>query len=136
MPAAVPLVNYLVIDGEQPHLKATECESCGARYLGARIACSRCSSRNFVERPLATTGTIGSFTIVHRAAPSIKTPFVSAIVDLDDGTSVKANIIDCDPDPEHVRLGMRTVLRTFEAGRDREGTAAIGFGFAPAEDSA
>ena len=112
MPGAVPLVNYLVIDGDEHYLKATECQDCGARYLGTRVSCSRCPCRTFVDRPLSKSGTIGSFSIVYRAAPSIKTPFVSAIIDLDDGTAVKANIIDCEPDPEHLRLGMRTVLRT------------------------
>lgn len=136
MQGAVPIVNYLSLDGPEPYLLSTDCSSCGATYLGSRIACSRCSSRSFVERPLPRKGRVGSFSIVHRAAPPVVTPFVSALVDLSDGTTVKANIIDCPPDPEHVRLGMATVLRTYEVGRDSEGTVAVAFGFAPDYDEA
>ncbi len=131
MHAAVPIVNYLKLDGDEAYLLATDCSSCGASYLGTRIACSRCSSRTFVERRLPQDGTVGSFSIVHRASAPVVTPFVSALVDLSDGTTVKANIIDCPPDADHVRLGMSTTLRIYEVGRDSEGTVAMAFGFAP-----
>ncbi|MEV0544507.1 Zn-ribbon domain-containing OB-fold protein [Nocardia salmonicida] len=134
MPNEVPIVNYLVLDNGEPHLRATECAACGARYLGTRLACAKCSSRTFVDRELPKTGRIGSFSIIHRAAPGVTTPFASAIVNLTDGTAVKTNIVDCPPDPEHIELGMAVVLRTYEAGRDSAGTAAVAFGFAPADE--
>jgi uncharacterized OB-fold protein len=134
MSTRIPVVNYLVLDGGYPHLVATECTSCQARYFGTRIACSRCGGQKFVERPLATAGTLGSFSIIHRAAGRVKTPFISAVVDLEDGTAVKANLIDCPPDPDHVRLGMKVILRTFEAGVDDSDSHAIAFGFAPATE--
>jgi uncharacterized OB-fold protein len=64
------------------------------------------------------------------AAPGIPVPFVSAIVDCD-GTSVRGNIVNVDPNPEHVTLGMKVRLTTFVIGTDSEGTEAIGFGFEP-----
>lgn len=134
MQGAIPLVNYLRLDGAEPYLISTDCSSCGASYLGSRVACSRCGARSFVERVLPRKGRVGSFSIVHRAAPPVVTPFVSALVDLSDGTTVKANIIGCPPDVEHVRLGMATVLQTYEVGRDSEGTVAVAFGFAPDPD--
>ena len=36
------------------------------------------------------------FSIVHRAAPSVPVPFVSAIVKTDDGTSVRSNVVGLD----------------------------------------
>ena len=59
-------------------------------------------------------------------------PFVAAVVDLD-GTSVSGNIVNTEPDPEHVTLGMKVRLTTFPIGTDDEGTEAIGFGFEPLE---
>jgi uncharacterized protein len=59
-------------------------------------------------------------------------PVVSAVVELDDGASVLSNIVDTEPDPEHVALGMRVALTTFVAGTDDNGTEAIAFAFAPA----
>ena len=75
-----------------------------------------------------------TFTIVSFAAPGIPTPFVAGVVDCG-GTSVRANIVNVDPTPEAVTLGMKVRLTTFPIGTDSEGTEAIGFGFEPAEES-
>ena len=54
------------------------------------------------------------------------------VVDLDGGGDVKANVVNVEPDPEHVKLGMKVRLTTFVAGTDDEGTEAVVFGFEPA----
>jgi uncharacterized OB-fold protein len=56
---------------------------------------------------------------------------VAGVVDCD-GTSVRGNIINVDPDPEHVTLGMKVRLATYLMGSDDAGTEAVGFGFEPA----
>ena len=67
-------------------------------------------------------GVLKSFTIVHRAAPGIAVPFVSALVETADGTTVRSNLVNCDPDPEAVRLGMKVRLVTYPIGADDDGT--------------
>jgi uncharacterized protein len=52
-------------------------------------------------------------------------------VELDGGGAVKANVLNIDPDPDHVKLGMKVKLSTFVAGTDDDGTEAIAFGFEP-----
>jgi uncharacterized OB-fold protein len=74
---------------------------------------------------------VRSFTIVTFAAPGVPVPFVSAIVDCQ-GTSVRGNLINVDPDPAKVSLGMRVRLATYSLGVDDNGTEAVGFGFEPA----
>jgi len=44
---------------------------------------------------------------------------------------VRANIVNVEPTPEHVRLGMKVRLVTVPVGVDAEGTEAIGYGFEP-----
>jgi hypothetical protein len=44
---------------------------------------------------------------------------------------VRANLINVDPTPEKVHLGMKVRLATFSLGDDDNGTEAIGFGFEP-----
>jgi uncharacterized OB-fold protein len=61
----------------------------------------------------------------------VPVPYVSAVVELDGGGSVKANILNVDPDPEHISLGMKVKLMTFVAGTDDEGTEALVFGYEP-----
>ena len=58
-------------------------------------------------------------------------PFVAGVVDCG-GTSVRANVIDVEPDPDHVTLGMPVRLATYSMGTDDAGTEAVGFGFEPA----
>ena len=130
MAAQVPLVDYLVL-GAGAHLTANECTECGARFFDRRNACANCSGTQFKKVDVATTGTVRAFTIVSFAAPGIPVPYVSAIVDCY-GTSVRANIVNIEPDADHVRTGLAVRLTTFPIGADEAGTEAIGFGFEPA----
>jgi uncharacterized protein len=128
----VPIVDYLVLDDGEPHLAAQVCDACGARYFGRRNACGRCAGRTFHAQPVGTSGVVRSFAIVHQAAPNVPVPYVSAVVDLDGGGDVKASVVNVDPDPASVSLGMKVRLTTFVAGTDDDGTDAVAFGFEPA----
>jgi uncharacterized OB-fold protein len=129
MAQQIPLVDYLALGGH-PHLEANECASCGARFFDRRNACASCESTQFKKVDVPTTGEVRAFTIVTFAAPGIPVPFVAAVVDCE-GTSVRANLINVEPDPEHVSLGMKVQLATEVIGTDDEGTEAVGFGFEP-----
>jgi uncharacterized OB-fold protein len=131
MAAAVPIVDYLVL-GDEPHLVANECIACGARFFDRRNACASCSGTEFRPADVSTTGELKAFTIVAFAAPGVPVPFVAGLVDCE-GTSVRANVINTEPDTEHVSLGMKVRLATYPVGTDDDGTEAIGFGFEPLE---
>jgi uncharacterized protein len=131
MAGQVPLVDYLVL-GDSPHLVANECVGCGARYFDRRNACASCEGDEFREVNVPTEGEVRAFTIVTYAAPGVPVPFVASVVDCG-GTSVRTNLVNVEPDPEHVRLGMKVRLTTFPIAADSEGTEAIGFGFEPLE---
>jgi uncharacterized protein len=127
----VPLVDYLELNDGAPHLVAHECTACGARYFDRRNACAACPGLEFRPTTVADDGELRAFSIVAFAAPGIKVPFVAGVVDCG-GTSVRANIINCPPDPEHVTLGMKVRLATYSLGTDSSGTEAIAFGYEPA----
>ncbi|MCV7214196.1 OB-fold domain-containing protein [Mycobacterium crocinum] len=126
----IPMVDYLVLDDGEPHLVAHECTSCGARFFDRRNACAKCFATEFQTVPVATEGTVRTFTIVTFAAPGVPVPFVASVVDCD-GTQVRANLVNVEPDPDHVHDGMKVRLSTYSLGTDTEGTEAIGFGFEP-----
>jgi uncharacterized OB-fold protein len=130
----LPMVDYLVLDDNDPHLVAHCCSSCGALYFDRRNACGACEGRDFVQRRLSTHGTLRSFSIIHRSAAGIATPYTSAVVELDGGGVAKANLTGLDDDPARTRLGMRVRLVTFDVGTDDEGTTAVAFGFEAEED--
>ncbi len=125
----IPLVDYLVL-GDDPHLVAHECTACGARYFDRRNACASCSGTEFSLARIATAGEVKAFTIVAFAAPGVPVPFVAALIDCD-GTGVRGNVVNVEPDDQHMKLGMKVQLTTFPVGTDDEGTDAIGFGFEP-----
>ena len=126
---AVPLVDYLVL-GDNPHLVANQCTDCGARFFDRRNACASCGGTSFEKADVPTEGEVKAYTIVSLAAPGIPTPFVAAVIDCD-GTSVRGNVINTEPDPDHVSLGMKVKLATYPIGTDDNGVEAIGFGFEP-----
>jgi uncharacterized protein len=126
---SIPFVDYLVL-GEHPHLVAQECVACGARFFDRRNACARCFATEFRTVDVATEGEVRAFTIVSLAAPGVPVPFVSATVDCA-GTSVRANLINVEPTPGAVQLGMKVRLALQPVGADTAGTEAVNFGFEP-----
>ena len=127
-----PLVDYLVL-GDEPHLVANECTSCGARFFDRRNACASCFGTEFKPVDIATEGEVqGVHDRVASPRPASRCRSWPAVVDCD-GTSVRGNVINVEPDPEHVTLGMKVRLATYAVGTDDDGTEAIGFGFEPLE---
>lgn len=129
-----PVVPYLQIpsDGD-PYLEGQKCKSCEAIFLGPRDHCSHCGARNpFEAVKLANTGSLYVYSIVHRSFPGIEVPYVSAIVDLDGGGTVKGNLIDIDPDPEKISMGMPVeVIYKIAPTKDKEGNEYLTYYFKP-----
>jgi uncharacterized OB-fold protein len=134
-PSQIPMVDYLVLDEHQPTLVAQCCTACEALYFDRRNGCARCGGVSFKPRTLQPTGFVRTFTIVHRAAPKVPAPYISAVIELDGGGVIKANIVGVECVPEAVPLGGRVRLTTFVAGVDDDGTEAVAFGFAPDTDN-
>ena len=128
----IPHVDYLVLDDGDPHLVANECTSCGARFFDRRNACASCFGTEFRQVEIEREGVVNAFTIVAFAAPGVPVPFVASVIDCD-GTSVKGNIINVEPDPVNIHTGMKVRLATYSLGTDDNGVEAIGYGFEPVD---
>ena len=135
----LPAVPYLKIpENGEPYLEAYKCGQCGATFLGERDVCSKCGARDQMSAvTLPNTGKLYSYSIVHRSFPGIAVPYVSAIVDLDDGTAIKGNLINVDPDPESIPFDMPVEVVYDDAlGRkDADGNAYLSFFFQPADSA-
>ena len=131
----LPVVEYLKIpESGEPYLEGHKCGSCGAIYVGTRNVCSKCGARDQMQViKLAKTGKLYSFSIVHRTFPGIEVPYVSAVVDLDDGASLKGNLIGIDPDPAKIKFDMpvEVVFADALGRKDREGNSYLSFFFKP-----
>jgi uncharacterized OB-fold protein len=129
MGSQIPLVDYLNLS-DDPYLVAQQCKACGARYFGRRNGCASCPGTSFEEIRVAKEGTLRTFTIVTQAAPGIPVPYISGVIDCD-GTAVRANVVNIEPSPASVELGMKLRLTTFPLGTDEAGVEAVGFGYEP-----
>ena len=98
----LPVVSFLKIPKQgDPYLEGQRCTQCDAVFLGERSTCSSCGARAaFEAKKLANTGTLYVYTIVHRSFPGVEVPYVSAVVDLDGGGTLKGNLINIAPDPD------------------------------------
>lgn len=130
-----PIVPFLEL-GAEPHLVGSKC-SCGAIFLDTkRLACSKCGSTGpFQTVKLSTRGKVYVFSVVHQSFPGIKTPYITAIVDLPEGVSVRSNLVDVDPlavekDPKPV-FDMPVEMVTYAAAKDRQGNDVVAFAFRP-----
>jgi uncharacterized OB-fold protein len=124
----LPLVDYLILE-DVPRLVVNECTQCGARFFDRRNACAACSGQAFRKADISREGVLRTFTIVEQAAPGVAVPFIAGIVDCE-GTSVRASIVNVDPNPDLLQTGMRVSLTTYSLGV-RDGIEAIGFGYEP-----
>ena len=131
----LPVVDYLKLpeDGE-PYLEGHKCGNCGATFLGARRVCSKCGARDQMSTvKLPNSGKLYTYSIVHRSFPGIEVPYISAVVDLEDGTAIRGNLIGIEPDPDKIQFGMPVEVVYGDAlGRkDRDGNTYIAYFFKP-----
>lgn len=131
----LPAARHLRIPDEgDPYLEGSRCAQCGAVFLGEREYCSKCGAGDLDTVKLADRGELYSYCIVHRSFPGIDVPYVSAIVDLEGGGTVKGNLIKVEPDPARIPFGMpvRVVYGDALGRKDRDGNSYLAYFFEPA----
>jgi uncharacterized OB-fold protein len=132
----LPVVDWLKGAGtNDPYLEGHKCGGCGAIFLGERDNCSSCGARKQMNTTrLSNKGKLYSFCIVHRSFPGVEVPYISAIVDLEGGGTIKGNLINVEPDPANVTFDMPVDVVFDDAlGRkDKEGNSYIAYFFQPA----
>lgn len=92
---------------KQHELWLMRCKDCGEAYFYPRAISPGCLSRNTEWFQSSGKGTLHAFSIVHRAPmPGFTAPYVVAYVELEDGVRIPTNLIDIEPDPEKIKIGM------------------------------
>jgi uncharacterized OB-fold protein len=85
------------------------CRSCEAYYWHPRDFCPNCFSWDTEWRMASGRGAIYTFAIQYRAwhpGWADDVPYVTALVDLEEGPRIYTTIVDVEADPKHVRCGM------------------------------
>jgi uncharacterized OB-fold protein len=94
-------------------LMGCRCLKCGERYVPPRPLCVKCSSPDLKWMEINGRGRLVAFTCIAIAPPFMmaqgydrKHPYISGVVELDDGGRVDARIEGVDPlKPESIRIG-------------------------------
>lgn len=90
-------------------MQIQRCNDTGTYFFYPRGLSPFTLSDNVSWEPVSGRGVIHAFTIVHQnRAPGFvdELPYVVAMVDLEEGARLMTNIVEVEPDPEHVKIGM------------------------------
>ncbi len=90
------------------------CRECGGYQFYPRLVCTACGSTELDWADAAGAGSLKSWTVIRRAVSAAfeaDVPYVVALVELDEGPTMMANLVT--PNPESLVMGQR-VRVTFE----------------------
>lgn len=97
-------------------LEAGKCKQCGHISFPPRLVCTKCRSKSFETVQLSREGKILTFTII-RVGPdkfSKETPYVVAIIELNDGVRLTAQVADCDVNKVEIDSKIKMVFRKIQ----------------------
>jgi len=133
-----PAFPFIILDeAGRPGLVAQKCTACGATYADSdRVACGKCCARADALQSFtpAMEGTLHSAVIVRRGFPGVDVPFISAVVDLDGGPTLKGtlrNTAGFTPEDAAPGLRVRVCFDDALGRKDKDGNGYIAHYFEP-----
>jgi uncharacterized OB-fold protein len=95
-------------------LAVQRCDQCQRYVFNPATTCPYCLSADLTWRTSSGRGVIHTMTTVHRTpTPGVGTPYVVAVIELEEGWYMLSNIIDCPP--ERVSIGMPVTVTFWPA---------------------
>ncbi len=124
------LPRYHRLRSSYYRLEGQRCRSCGTIQFPARASCRSCRSRQLEAHQLSGRGTVYCYAQVGQAPLGFTGPYMVAMVQLEEGIRITAQLADVDP--EEVTIGMpveMVVRRIREYGAN--GYLVYGYKFRP-----
>ncbi|KWV48515.1 DNA-binding protein [Bradyrhizobium macuxiense] len=87
-------------------LRLQRCDTCRKAYFPPRPFCPACGSRSVSIFKASGRGSLYSYVICHKEAPGFTPPYAIAVVQLEEGPRMMANIVECPQTPEALELDM------------------------------
>jgi uncharacterized OB-fold protein len=112
-------------------LMGEECAKCGVKHYPKTPVCS-CGDTEFKPYKLAEVGKIQSWTVIRNAPQGYErfTPYVVALIELDDGVIILSQVVDIEP--EAMKAGLRVEYAFRKVTEDGQaGLLQYGYKFRP-----
>lgn len=97
----------------QHELRFQRCQACGTWRHMPRESCQACGSFDWTWEPVAGTGEVFSWTVIHRALHpgfSEDLPYAAVVVELQEGVRIVSHVLDLPVDELRVGLPVRVVF--------------------------
>ncbi len=124
------------LKSQRYRLAGEVCEHCGAKIFPPRDVCPNCSHPAKARFEFSGRGEVYSFSAMHETAAEFQRfrPFTMALVKLEEGPLVTAQLTDVEP--EEVSIGMPVEMVTRRLTEEgKEGIILYGYKFRPALQS-
>ncbi len=109
------------------------CDHCGAKLFPPRDICPACGVEAKTVHALTTTGEVYAYTVVRQAPQGFEAqaPYVVALVKLDDGPMVTAQLTDLGEQEPHIGMRVEMVTRKLRTDAEERGIVIYGYKFRP-----
>jgi hypothetical protein len=108
------------------------CEDCGYKMFPKQKICPKCRSERIKTIQLPKKGKVLTYTIVQTPPRGFEyyTPYVLAIIELEDGTKIFSQLTDIEPSEVHEGLEVEMTIRKIRVSGE-SGAIAYAYKFRP-----
>ncbi len=114
------------------NLVGETCDRCGAKIFPPRDVCPECNWPAQTSFIFSGRGKVYSYSVVYRPPRGFEefTPYIVALVRLEEGPLVTAQLTDVDTDEVHIGMPVEMVTRRIQGGGE-QGAIVYGYKFRP-----
>jgi uncharacterized OB-fold protein len=124
------LPRFHRLQGPYYRLEGQRCDACQAIQFPPRVACRKCHGTQLQPHRLSGRGTVFSFSELSSAPAGFPGPYVVALVELEEGGHVSAQLTDVEPEDVSIGMAVEAVTRRLRE-HGNEGYVAYGYKFRP-----
>jgi uncharacterized OB-fold protein len=116
-------------------LVASRCKSCGKLYFPARPMCPECHGKDMEAIELSGKGKLAAYSVIYIATTAMiqagfdrKNPYCTAVVQLEEGPSICAQLVGADvAHPETIKIGSPVTATFLDRGEGESKKTFLGF---------
>ena len=102
---------------DQGVIPIQKCNGCGKLHHPPRPMCDACRSTDLGHVAASGRGTVHTFTVIHHPQfPGYDFPIVAALIDLEEGTRMVSNLVECAPADVHIGMAVQGFVREGQDG--------------------